>query len=54
MADDAKVILYIGILYLAYITMKSWGIVSASSMNSSNWKPLTTNELRALGIYYKG
>ncbi len=49
--DSAKVVLYIGILYLSYITMKSWGIISAGSMNSNNWKSLTLQELQLLKVH---
>ena len=49
--NAATVVLYLGVLYLAYLTMKSWGIIGPmGSLNNNNWKPLTENELRQLNI----
>ncbi len=49
--DNASIVLYVGLLYLAYITMKSWGIISVSSTAISNWKPLTDQQLQSLKVY---
>ncbi len=50
MTDTSQIILYLGGIYLSYLVLKSWGIISKSytqtpSQQTLNWTPLTQGQL---------